>query len=380
MLYSIVSTTGAFRIHSATSADGLAWANETTVHVDGALTTYIGVPRLIKLNSGDWRMYYIRDFNGGTDLMDRRIFTALSTDQGATWGASAVTMSTIAYEAGAAKLSDGTVRLFYTQPLTAGTSATIIVSALSSDALGANFTQELGIHVSTPVATGAISFPVPVRSTESFRWRLYYTVYDAFSSTGDIRSALTGSPAPVSLTPSAVFTSAGSIPLTVTGEIFSLPAPTVSISRNAVVIAGTAVTRTDDRRLTASFATQGQAIGNWDLTVTNSNGSAATVVGALLIDFAPGIVVLTGNLLRPRDGVPTTIDVTIFDGGPVAARVHDSDGRQIRTLFDGYRTASSFTFTWDGKTASGVNAPSGLYFVRVTGPKLDTRSKIVLIR
>ena len=130
MLYSIVSTTGAFRIHSATSADGLAWANETAVAVDGASTTYLGVPRLVKLNSGDWRMYYIRDFNGGDNLMDRRIFTTRSTDEGVTWGASAITMSTIAYESGAAKLSDGTIRLFYTQPLAAGSSATVIVSAL----------------------------------------------------------------------------------------------------------------------------------------------------------------------------------------------------------------------------------------------------------
>ncbi|MBI2386841.1 MAG: GIY-YIG nuclease family protein, partial [Elusimicrobia bacterium] len=87
MLYSIVSTTGSFRVHSATSADGLAWANETAEVVNGS-NTYVGVPRLVVLTSGDWRMYYTRDFNGGDDLPDRRIFTALSTDQGATWGAS----------------------------------------------------------------------------------------------------------------------------------------------------------------------------------------------------------------------------------------------------------------------------------------------------
>ena len=123
MLYSIYSTTGAYRIHSATSADGLGWANETTVHVDGSSTTYLGVPRLVKLNSGDWRMYYIRDFDGGNNLTDRRIFTARSTDEGATWGGSSVIMSTLAYEAGAAKLSDGTIRLFYTQALTNNSSS-----------------------------------------------------------------------------------------------------------------------------------------------------------------------------------------------------------------------------------------------------------------
>ena len=219
-----------------------------------------------------------------------------------------------------------------------------------------------------------------MRSTDSFRWRLYYTVYDAFKSTGDIRSALTGSPAPLSLSPATVYTSAGSIPLTISGEVFSLPAPTVSISRGAVVIAGTGITRADDQHFTASFATQGQAIGLWDLTVTNNDGSAKTVVGALFIDFAPGTITLTGNLLRPRDNVPTTVDVTIFSDGPVTARIYDADGRPLRTVFDGYKSAGSFTFTWDGKTASGASAPSGLYFIFVTGPKLNAKNKIVLIR
>lgn len=380
MLYSIYSTTGAYRIQSATSTDGLAWANEATVHVDGASTTYVGVPRLVKLNSGDWRMYYIRDFNGGNDLPDRRIFTARSTDEGATWSSFAITMSTLAYEAGAAKLSDGTIRLFYTQSLTNGSSATVIASALSSDVLGTSFTQETGLRITTPTVVGALSFPVPVRSTDSFRWRLYYTVYDAFQSTGNVRSAITGSPDPRALTPATVYTSAGSIPLTISGEIFSLVTPTVSISKGSVVIPGTGVTRTDDQHLTASFATQGQATGLWDLTLTNADGSAKTVTNALFIDFAPGFVVLTGNLLRPRNGTPTTIDITIFNPGQVAVRIHDADGRAVRTIFDGQKAAGSFTFTWDGKTAEGGSAPSGVYFARVTGPKLDTRAKIVLIK
>jgi hypothetical protein len=379
MLYSIVSTTGAFRIHSATSADGLAWANEASVAVDGASTTYVGVPRLVVLNSGDWRMYYTRDFNGGNDLPDRRIFTTRSVDQGATWGASSVVIATTAYESGAAKLTDGTIRLFYSQPPSAGSSATVILSSLSSDILGTSFAAEAGVRLSTPVVTGALSFPVPVRSTDSFRWRLYFSYYEAFNSTGDIHSALTGAPAPATLAPSTVFQTAGSIPLTTTGEIFSL-APTISISRNAVVIPGTAVTRTDDQHITASFATQGAALGTWDLTVTNADGVPTTLANALLVDFAPGNVALTGNLLRPRDGVPTSIDITIFTSGRVSARIYDADGRPVRTLLDDQHNAGVFTLLWDGKNAAGAAMPSGLYFVAVTGPKLNTKSKIVLIR
>ncbi len=378
MLYSIVSTTGAFRIHSATSADGLAWANEASPAVDGNLT-YVGVPRLVVLNSGDWRMYYTRDFNGGDDLPDRQIFTARSMDEGVTWGASSIVVSTTAYESGVSKLTDGRIRLFYSQPPVAGSSATAIVSAISSDALGTSFATEAGARLSTPTVTGAMAFPVPVRSTDSFRWRLYYSYYEAFNSTGDVHSALTGAPAPVSVSPATVFRSGNSFPLTITGEIFSL-APTVSISLGAVTIAGTGVNRVNDQTITASFATQGQALGSWDLTVTNADTVATTVPSALLIDFAPGTVSLVDNLLRPRTGASTIIDLTTFNDGPVSVRVYDSEGRPIRTLFDGFHLAGSFGFNWDGKTANGSAVPSGLYFVAVNGPKIAVKSKIVVIR
>jgi putative endonuclease len=379
MLYSIVSTTGAFRIHSATSADGLAWANEATVAVDGASTTYLGVPRLVVLNSGDWRMYYTRDFNGGNELPDRQIFTARSTDQGATWGASSVVLATTAYESGVAKLTDGTIRLFYSQPQYTSSSATVVMSALSSDALGTSFTAESGVRLSTPVATGALSFPVPVRSTDTFRWRLYYSFYEAFNSTGDIHSARTDAPAPLSLTPSTVYRSLSASPMAISGEVFSA-APTASITRGAVTILGTGVTRTNDQNMSATFNTQGQALGYWDLTVTNADGAATTVSNALLLDFAPGSVALTDNLMRPRNGTPTIIDVTTFNSGRVSVRVYDSEGHPIRTIFDDEHAEGSFGFTWDGKSAAGAVVPSGLYFVDVYGPKISIKSKIIVIR
>ena len=381
MLYSIVSTTGAFRIHTATSADGLAWANEPGVAVDG-VTTYVGVPRLVVLNSGDWRLYYTRDAAGGNSLTNRQIFTARSTDQGATWGPSSVALSTNAYESGAAKLTDGRVRLFYTQPAAASSSATVIMSALSNDILGNTFTTEPGARLSTPTATGAVSFPVPVRTTDTYRWRLYYTYYEAYNSTGDIHAALTGAPAPVALNPATVFRTSASNTLAITGEVFSPIAGLsgASISKGGVTIVGTGVTRSNDQNMTANFNTQGAALGSWDLTVTNSEGAAAVVLGALTVDFAPGSVVLTDNLLRPRNGGSTAIDITTFNAGQVTVRVYDSEGRPIRVIFDGQQPAGAFGFTWDGKNASGAAVPSGLYFVAVNGPKINIKSKVVVIR
>ncbi|MCR4295069.1 MAG: hypothetical protein NUW21_06010, partial [Elusimicrobia bacterium] len=274
---------------------------------------------------------------------------------------------------------DGRVRLFYSQPQGAASSATVILSALSSDALGTVFTAEEGVRLSTPAATGALSSPVPVRSTDSFRWRLYYTFYEAFNSTGDVRSALTGAPDPVSANPSTILRSAGPPTVAILGEIFS-PGATASITKGAVTIVGTGVTRTDDQHMSAAFATQGQDLGLWDLTVTNADGVPATKANAILIDYAPGTVALTDNLLRPRNGASTLIDIETFNSGRVSVRLYASDGRPIRTLFDDEHAEGSFGFAWDGKDAAGATVPSGLYFVAVNGPKIAVKSKIVVIR
>ncbi|MDP3542301.1 MAG: FlgD immunoglobulin-like domain containing protein [Elusimicrobiota bacterium] len=132
--------------------------------------------------------------------------------------------------------------------------------------------------------------------------------------------------------------------------------------------------------MSATFATLGQELGPWDLTVTNADGVPAVKANAIVIDFAPGTVTLTDNLLRPRNGGATVIDVETFDSGRVSARVYAADGRPIRTLFDGEQAEGSFGFTWDGKDASGAVVPSGLYFVAVNGPKIAIKGKIVVIR
>ncbi|MBI4371586.1 MAG: GIY-YIG nuclease family protein [Elusimicrobia bacterium] len=380
MLYSIVSTTGAFRIHSATSADGLAWANETGVRVEGA-TTFLGSPRLVKLTSGDWRLYYVADANGGNNLADRQIFTSLSTNEGLTWSAGSVAVSTLAYEVGAAKLTDGTVRLFFTEPVSGSTSATVIASARSTNSGGASFSAESGARVSTSAAAGTLAFPVPARSTDSYRWRLYYDFAGPnVVSTANVHGALTGAPAPASVSPASVLRTAAAATLTISGETFSTPAPTVQIAQAGQTLAGSGVTRTDDQTITASFSVFAIPTGLWDLTVTNADGRATTLSNALLVDFPGGDLTLTNNLLRPREGIPTLISVTIYNPGHVRVRIYARDGRLVRTLLDAEQAQGTIGLSWDGRDAAGGTVASGVYLVRVVAPRLDVKGKVVVIR
>lgn len=380
MLYSIVSTTGAFRIHSATSADGLAWANEAGPKFDyGA--NYVGAPRLVKLTSGDWRLYFVADQDGGNQAADRRVYTSRSTDEGVTWTTPSLILSTTVFEAAPSKLTDGSIRLFFSQPLEGRSSATVVGSALSSDSTGSSFSTESGLRVTTATTSGSLGFPLPVRSTDSFRWRLYYAYADTSTlATADLHSALTGAPAPVGLSPSVVYRTGGSGAFTLTGEIFSAAA-TVKLAKGGQAdINGTGVVINSDLSISASFATQSQAIGTWDLVVTNADGQATTLPSALLIDFAPGTVDLVNNLLRPRLGIPTSINATIFKDGNVVMRIYTLDGRLVKTVLDAPKQEGAFTVTWDGRDSGGAPVASGLYILHSSGPKLSAKSKIVVIR
>ncbi|HAZ08533.1 MAG TPA: hypothetical protein DCZ01_08455 [Elusimicrobia bacterium] len=384
MLYSIVSTTGAYRVHSATSADGFSWANDTGTRLEfsgGAV--YLASPKLVKLTDGNWRAYYVRDQTGGANPANGQIYTCLSTNEGLAWGASSVVVSTLAYEVGAALLTDGRVRLFFTQPLSGASSATVVSSALSTDALASSFALETGYRLSTSAVSGTLSFPAPVRSTDSFRWRLYYDFAEPGTlSTAAIHTALTGAPAPASMNPGTVLRTNGATSLTILGEVFSAVAPVAKLSQAGQpdLLTTGPLTRTNDQSLDAVFNLFGLNTGFWDLTLTNADGAATTLVNALYVDYPGGALTLTNNLLRPSNGVPTSIDVTTFNAGRVLARVYSLDGRLVRTLYDGDRAEGSFSLSWDGRDAVGGAVASGLYILRLTAPKLDAKSKIVVIR
>lgn len=381
--YSIISSTGAWRIHTATSADGFAWANDTgTAFEFTGGTTFVGSPALEELSTGDWRLYFTRDVNGGDDRADRRVYTALSTNEGRNWGTASVAVSTTAYEVGSAKRTDGRVRLFYTQPLASGSSATVVSSSLSDDADGDTFTAESGYRVTTSAVTGSLSFPLPVRSTDSFRWRLYYGFSGPVQpSSGSIYSSLTGPPDFASITPDSVFANEGTRTFTVLGEGFSAGPPQVVARKSGQAdVAATAENRVDDQTLNFDLNMQDNAIGFWDIVITNADGNSYSATARLLVDFAAGNVTVTNNLLRPRQGTVMNIEVTTFNSGRVTLRLFTMDGRLVRTLYDQAREQGIFTLTWDGRDAAGAMVASGLYILKSDGPKLDSRSKVLVIK
>ncbi|MBI4055203.1 MAG: hypothetical protein HY402_03620 [Elusimicrobia bacterium] len=382
MLYSAITSTGNFRIYSATSSDGSSWTNETgtRMEVSGGLT-YVSSPRLVELSNGDWRLYYIQDKNGGNQIEDRQVFSSLSTNEGLNWTTGVVLVADEAGEVGASVLTNLKIRLYYTSPLSGQTTHTQVLSVLSKDANGNTFDFESGVRLSTGTSDGALSFPFLVRSTESFRWRMYYN-FTAPGSTGtpQMLSALTLDPDPQSLSPSTVFRTDSTSTFTLNGEIFS-GAPTAKLTKAGESdIPGTSLTRVDDQKITVTFDTQNKTLGLWNLVVTNDDGKSTTLSNALFIDFAPGNVKLTDNLLRPRLGTQTRVDVTVFKAGRVTLRLYTFNGELVATLSDEDRPEGSFTVFWEGRTGQGNTVASGIYLLHALGPKLDAIRKIAVIK
>ena len=383
MEYSIVSTTGAFRIHSATSTDGLNWANDTGTRIDNG-ATFLGSPKLVTLKDGSWRMYFAGNVDVSTDITNRFILTSRSTNLGLQWSAPTVALATMAYSVGASALTNGLVRLYYSTPLQGSSIATVVQSALSSDVNGTFFTTEAGLRVSTSAASGSLDFPVVVRATDTFRWRMYYRYGDVASSTADVHTAMTGAPAPATVAPALVLNSQITAALVIAGDIFSgVPGnPTVTLTMGGQVpLTATApLVRTDDQTLTAQFNVLNQTPGFWNVVVVNGDGRTTTLPGAFVIDFPAGTVALVNNLLRPRTGTSTQIAVTTFNAGRTTARLFTLDGRSVRTLFDGDQPKGVMNLLWDGRDGTGAPVASGLYLLHVTGAKIDVKSKIVVIR
>jgi serine protease len=66
--------------------------------------------------------------------------------------------------------------------------------------------------------------------------------------------------------------------------------------------------------------------------------------------------------------------------GPVSVRVFDVRGALVRTLLSEEAPTGSRVLRWDGRTASGAPAPSGLYFFRVETPGSVETPKVLLLR
>lgn len=91
-----------------------------------------------------------------------------------------------------------------------------------------------------------------------------------------------------------------------------------------------------------------------------------------------GLLSATPNPFNPA----ITIELMLKEPGQVRVRVYDIMGRVVRTLLDEHRTSTGLMeLVWDGRDSRGASSASGVYFVKMDAPDVDSRSlKITLLR
>jgi len=85
--------------------------------------------------------------------------------------------------------------------------------------------------------------------------------------------------------------------------------------------------------------------------------------------------------LAPNPFNPDTeVHFEVADEGRVRVEVFDLAGRRVIVLADGRYESGKQRVEWDGRDQAGFPAPSGVYFVRITGGGLDSTLRAALIR
>jgi hypothetical protein len=100
------------------------------------------------------------------------------------------------------------------------------------------------------------------------------------------------------------------------------------------------------------------------------------------IELEPAPVVanrLHGNFPNPFNPA-TTVRFSLAGPGPASLRIYDVQGRVVRTLVDEPMVAGEHTVRWDGRTDSGAQAASGVYFMRLQTADFTDHRKLVMSR
>jgi pimeloyl-ACP methyl ester carboxylesterase len=100
-------------------------------------------------------------------------------------------------------------------------------------------------------------------------------------------------------------------------------------------------------------------------------------VGAPAASPGPGFRL--GALPNPFRSA-TALQASVPVAGPVRLEIFDPRGRRVRTLAQGTLEPGRYVFRWDGKDASGRDAPAGVYLARLSGGAGTAGAELALVR
>lgn len=115
-------------------------------------------------------------------------------------------------------------------------------------------------------------------------------------------------------------------------------------------------------------------LNNWGLNLLVKAAGVAPVSGR-----TPLVTRLVGNVPNPFNP-RTMISFDLGEAGPVRLEIFDLRGRLVRSLLDRGLPAGQHSQIWDGRSDSGGEVASGLYFYRLVAPNQNQSKKMLLVR
>ncbi len=115
-----------------------------------------------------------------------------------------------------------------------------------------------------------------------------------------------------------------------------------------------------------------------EITFTMNEGSGVTDVAGnqtvMPLEYALG-----NNYPNPFN--PTTsFSYAIPASNPVTVAVYNATGTLVRTLVNEFKSAGTYTASWDGKDENGRQMPSGIYFYQMKSSHFNSTKKMLLTK
>ena len=109
--------------------------------------------------------------------------------------------------------------------------------------------------------------------------------------------------------------------------------------------------------------------------------NAKPIAGPQLLSELPdGLVSGLGAPFPTPFNAEVTIPFTIAAAAPVRLTVYNLMGQSIRVLADGWTEAGLHQVRWDGRTDTGAEAASGVYWAVLQAGGVVQTAKLALIR
>jgi Zn-dependent metalloprotease len=136
-------------------------------------------------------------------------------------------------------------------------------------------------------------------------------------------------------------------------------------------------------QLQPGFAARYPGVGTVYLEIFGRNhlGTVVSlgVSGAVNLTASAAEATAYNNIITGAGG-SALIKYAVMAAGSLSIKVYTQTGALVKTVYSGPVAAGKGTYEWDGTNSGGGKVASGIYFVKVKGPGLDSVVKIAVVR